>query len=64
MARPPHPGEAIFQTVFAAHGPRKTRLALRAGYGDVYGIAGLVGLLAGVAVTTVAMRLWSLRGGR
>ncbi len=41
-----------------------TRLALRAGYGDVYGIAGLVGLLAGVAVTTVAMRLWSLRGGR
>ena len=40
-----------------------TRIALRAGYGEFYGIVALVGLLAGTAVTTILMAL-GLRAGR
>jgi len=39
-----------------------TRLALRAGYGDVYGIAGLLGLFAGITVTTLVSRRRAARG--
>jgi hypothetical protein len=40
-----------------------TRIVLRAGFGEFYGIAALVGMLAGIAVSTVLMRL-RLRAGR
>jgi uncharacterized membrane protein YedE/YeeE len=40
-----------------------TRIVLRAGYGEVYGIAALLGMLAGIAVASWAMKLrWRGRG--
>jgi hypothetical protein len=40
-----------------------TRIVLRAGYGEFYGLAALAGLLAGTAVATVAMILRMRAGG-
>jgi hypothetical protein len=34
-----------------------TRIVLRAGYGEVYGIVALFGMAAGIAVATVLLRL-------
>ena len=34
-----------------------TRIVLRAGYGEIYGIAALLGMLAGIAAATWAMKL-------
>jgi len=37
-----------------------TRIVLRAGYGEIYGIVGLVGLMGGVAAATVILkRRWA-----
>jgi membrane associated rhomboid family serine protease len=38
-----------------------TRIVLRAGYGEVYGIAALVGLLVGIACGTLLLRLRNRR---
>jgi hypothetical protein len=40
-----------------------TRIVLRAGYGEFYAVAALLGMLAGIAVSTILMRL-RLRAGR
>jgi hypothetical protein len=40
-----------------------TRIVLRAGYGEVYGIVALAGMFAGIAAATVLMKLrWSSGG--
>jgi hypothetical protein len=43
-----------------------TRIVLRAGYGEIYGIVALVGMFAGIGAATLLMRLrWAAgRGGR
>ena len=41
-----------------------TRIVLRAGYGEVYGIVALLGLFAGIAVATVIMKWRASRGAR
>ena len=35
-----------------------TRIVLRAGYGEIYGIAAFIGMVAGIAATTGALKLW------
>jgi uncharacterized membrane protein YedE/YeeE len=40
-----------------------TRIVLRAGYGEVYGIVALAGMLGGIAAATILMRLRSRAGG-
>ena len=40
-----------------------TRIVLRAGYGEVYGIVALAGMFVGIAAATVLMKLrWSSGG--
>lgn len=41
-----------------------TRIVLRAGYGEIYGIVALLGMFAGVAVATGFMRWRAGRGAR
>jgi hypothetical protein len=40
-----------------------TRIVLRAGYGEIYGIVALIGMFAGIAVTTGIMKWRARRGG-
>jgi hypothetical protein len=40
-----------------------TRLMLRAGYGEIYGIVAVLGMFGGIAASTVVMKLRSARGG-
>jgi hypothetical protein len=40
-----------------------TRLMLRAGYGEIYGIIAVLGMFGGIAVSTIFMKLRSARGG-
>ena len=39
-----------------------TRIVLRAGYGEIYGIVALVGMFAGVAISTVFIK-WRVKRG-
>ncbi len=39
-----------------------TRIVLRAGYGEIYGIVALLGMSGGIAAATLLMRLRSARG--
>jgi hypothetical protein len=40
-----------------------TRIVLRAGYGEPYGIVALLGMFAGIAVATVVMKVYAARKG-
>ncbi len=40
-----------------------TRIVLRAGYGEIYGIVALAGMLGGIAAATLLMRVRVQRGG-
>jgi hypothetical protein len=41
-----------------------TRIVLRAGYGEVYGVVALAGMLVGIVASTLLLRLWSRRERR
>jgi hypothetical protein len=41
-----------------------TRLILRSGYGDIYAIAGVIAMVAGIVLGTLLLKLKALKGNR